>query len=376
MAKKGRRANGEGSIFYLEKKKLWCAEVSLGTTLEGKSKRKKLYAKTKAEVIQKKKELEASLTTGTYTEPSTMTFKQYLTSWLEDVYKPTVRPSTFTRNKITINKHIIPTLGSIKLVNLTPLHLQNLYTKLTEEGQAPRSIRNLHFVLHKALDQAVKWSYITRNISDLVDLPKPRKEEVNVLTATQVDQFLKVAEGCWYYALYVTALTTGLRQGELLGLSWDDVDLDKGSITVRRTLNELSGHLSFGEPKTRSGRRTVTLPLFTVKVLREHRKSQLKDGLAGSGLVFTDTQGGAVRSQNMTRRSFKPLLKKAGLPEIRFHDLRHTHATLLLQQEVNPKLVQERLGHSSINITLDTYSHVLPNMQKQVAQRLDVLFGA
>lgn len=233
----------------------------------------------------------------------------------------------------------------------------------------------MHYVLHKALKQAVRWGYITRNPADMVDLPKPHKEEMKVLTIEQVKVLLKAAREDWFYAMYVTALTTGLRQGELLGLQWNDIDLTRGTITVKRTLKELNGKLLIGEPKSKSARRTVTLPIRTITVLSEYQQVQIDRGLTSKGFVFTDRRGGPVRPQNMLKRSFKPLLMKTGLPNIRFHDLRHTHATILLQQEVNPKLVQERLGHSSISLTLDTYSHVLPNMQWGVASKLNEVFA-
>lgn len=373
-ATRTRREKGEGSIFFMEAKNLWCASINLGTDGNGKRKRKVIYAKTKEGLIQKKKDLEASIATGTLVTDTKTTVRQYLTSWLEDVYKATVRPSTYVRNKGLVINHIIPALGNVALSKLAPLQLQKLYGAKLNEGQSPRSIRNMHFVLHKALDQALRWGYVNRNVADMVDLPKPSKKEMQVLTLQQVETFLQTAKDDWYYPLYVTAVTTGLRQGELLGLQWEDLDLRKGTLTVKRALKELNGKLLVGEPKSKSARRTVTLPTKTVEVLKQHRKEQLQHGLMGTGYVFTDTQSGAVYPQNMMRRSFKPLLKKAGVPVIRFHDLRHTHATILLQQDVNPKLVQERLGHTTINLTLDTYSHVLPNMQRGVAEKLNALF--
>lgn len=372
--KAGRRAKGEGSIFYREDKKLWTLNVTVGYESNGKQKRKTLYAKTQDELIQKKRELEASIVTGNYVEPNKTTVAQYLESWLTDAYKATVRPSTYIRNEGIIRNHVIPALGMTALPKLTPLQLQNLYGLKLAQGQSPRSIRNMHFVIHKALKQAARWGYVVRNVADLVDLPKVHRQEVTVLSPEQIARFIREAKEERYYPLYVMALTTGLRQGELLGLQWSDCDLDAGTVMVRRTLKELNGRMILGEPKSKNARRTVMLPKGTILVMREHRKAQLERGFIGAQYVFTDRNGGPVRPQNMVRRSFHPLLRQLGLPEIRFHDLRHSHATLLLQQGVNPKLVQERLGHSTINLTLDTYSHVLPNMQDQVAARINELY--
>lgn len=371
-ATKTRREKGEGSIFFMEAKNLWCASINLGTDGNGKRRRKVIYAKTKEELIQKKKDL--SIATGTLVTDTKTTVRQYLTFCLEDVYKATVRPSTYVRNKGLVINHLIPALGNVALSKLVPLQLQKLYGAKLNEEQSRRSIRNMHFVLHKALDQALRWGYVNRNVADMVDLPKPNNKEMQVLTLQQVETFLQTAKDDWYYPLYVTAVKTGLRQGELLGLQWEDLDLRKGTLTVKRTIKEQNGKLLVGEPKSKSARRTVTLPKKTVEVLKQHRKEQLQRGLMGTGYVFTDTQGGAVYPQNMMRRSFKPLLKKAGYPLFGSHGLRHTHATILLQQDVNPKLVQERLGHSTIYLTLDTKSHVLLNMQREEADKLNAVF--
>lgn len=368
-----RRGNGEGSIYFREDKGLWCVSITVGFDETGKQKRKVIYSKDHDEVLKKKQEIENSINTGNFIEPTKMTVSEYINQWMQ-IYKNSVRLSTYVRNNSVIKKHVFSSIGYIQLSKLTPIQLQFLYNTKIQEGQSPRSVRNLHFVLHKAFAQAVKWGYLSKNVADLIDLPKPQKEEIKVLSKEESELFLNAAKNDWYYPLYVTALTTGMRQGELVGLKWSDIDLENGTIAVQRTIKELNGKLLIGEPKSKNARRTVTLPQNTIRVLKEHKKNQFENGYTGTGYVFTDTKGNLIRVQNMVRRSFKEILKKAGLPDIRFHDLRHTHATLLLQQGVNPKLVQERLGHSSISLTLDTYSHVLPNMQKQVAEELDRIF--
>ena len=205
-----------------------------------------------------------------------------------------------------------------------------------------------------------------------MERPRVPRKEFRVLDADEARRLLEAAKGDRLEALLVLALTTGMRQGELLGLQWEDVDLKNGTIYVRRTLLEVDGRLTTGE--TKSGRnRRLDLPEIAVEALREHRKRMMAEGHPGPW-VFCDTKGGPIRKNNLIRRWFKPLLEKAGLPEIRFHDLRHTAATLLLTLGVHPKVVQERLGHSQISVTLDTYSHVLPSLQKQAASKLDAMF--
>jgi integrase len=265
------------------------------------------------------------------------------------------------------------------LAKLTPQQIAACYGDLLAKGLAPRTVQYAHAVLHRALDQAVRWNLIVRNPTDAVDAPRPQRKEIAVLNAEQAQRFLDAAKGDRLHALYVLALMTGMRQGELLGLRWQDVDLGAGSVSVRRTLVRTSQGWSWAEPKTAKGRRTVALPAIAVEALRQHRIKQLEERLrAGSiwddhDLVFPNHTGKPLERQNVVKRSFRPLLNRAGLPANR---LRHSAATLLLLLGEHPKVVQERLGHSTIGVTMDTYSHVLPDMQRKAADRLDTLFAA
>jgi integrase len=230
-----------------------------------------------------------------------------------------------------------------------------------------------HAVLRRSLKQALKWGLIQRNPCDAVDAPRVAKREISPLTAQQVQVFLKAAKRDRLYALYVTAIATGLRQGELFALRWSDVDLKRRVISVRYTLVETSSERFLAEPKSAKSRRQVDVPQFAIEALVDHRKRMIAEGLAAFEWVFCDTQGGQLRRSNVIRTSMKPILKRAKLSGVRFHDLRHTSATLLLSQGVHPKIVQERLGHSQISLTLDTYSHMLPTMQLEAAGKLDRL---
>ncbi|MBT9260205.1 MAG: site-specific integrase [Clostridiales bacterium] len=242
------------------------------------------------------------------------------------------------------------------------------------------TVRIIHAILHKALAQGVKWGLSARNPAEAVDRPRIQRREMPTLSAAEVHAFLAAAKEDRLYALYVLAITTGMRQGELLGLRWGDVDLKAGRLYVRRQLVWLRNvEPTLSEPKTAKGRRTVELPGLAVEALRQHRKQQAKERLlAGPAwrdqdLVFTTQLGTPIHPSNLRTRSFQPLLKKAGLPLIRFHDLRHTHASLLLAAGVHPKLVQERLGHATVGITLDVYSHTTPSLHRQVAGILEDL---
>ena len=265
-----------------------------------------------------------------------------------------------------MNKHVIPALGNVKLAKLTPAHLQGFYRTKLDAGLSPRTVQYLHVVLHRALKQALRWSFVTRNVAEAVDPPKVHKKEVTPLSPEQTRVFLKAASeaGDRLEALYVLAIHTGMRQGELLALKWEDVDLDAGVLRVKGT-------------KTARSRRTVKLSETALKALGSHLTRQLGEiDRVGSmwrenGLVFATAIGTPLNRHNLTQRSFKPLLDRAGLPRIRFHDLRHTCATILLSQGVHAKFVQELLGHATIAITLDTYSHVLPGMGGATAEAMD-----
>jgi integrase len=370
---RARRGRGEGSIFQRDDG-LWVGRISLGYDAQGKRMQKTVYGKTKAEVQEKLEKLKQDPTTGLPQDIEKLTVATYMTRWLEDTAKLTIRETTYASYEIIIRLHITPEIGHLRLNKLTPAHLQQLYARKLEE-LSPRTVQIIHAILHRALKQAHRWDMVQQNVATAVDRPQAQKKEMQFLTPEQVEQFWQVAEQDRLYALYVLAATTGMRQGELLGLQWPDIDLAQATLSVKRSLINISGTPTTGEPKSAAGRRAITLPELAVQALRDHRKRMLAEGLTASLWVFCDTQGGPIQKRNLVRRSFKPLLKKAGLPDIRFHDLRHTAATLLLAKGVHPKVVQERLGHSSVNLTLDTYSHLMPALQRDAADKLDELFG-
>jgi integrase len=372
MAKK--RGNGEGSISR-RKSGGWTAQYTVHTP-EGR-KRRTLYGKTRQDVAAKLTRALSDRENGLDFDAGSLTVGEHLERWLMGSVKGAVRQGTFQRYEQLVRLHIAPALGRLKLKALTPVRVQGLYQNRLDSGLSPATVQKIHVVLHRALEQAVVWSLVQRNAADAVEAPRPTPKEIQPLDSQQVKALLEATQGNPLEALYALAVSTGLRQGELLALRWDDVDLEGGLVRVRRTLLRNRGHLLVGEPKTKKSRRTVRLTGTTIAALRAHLARQvdwmerLGDLYEDNGLVFTTERGTLINPTNLRKRSFIPLLQRAGLAQIRFHDLRHTCATLLLSANVNPKIVSEMLGHATIAITLDTYSHVLPTMQEGAIQALE-----
>ena len=370
----GKRGNGEGSI-YRRKDGRWVGQYLV--YLPTGPKYRYIYGKTRKDVSAKLTRAMADRDKGLVFEDENLTLSDFLETWLSDCVKGTIRVSTFERYASIVQIHISPALGRLRLKALNPAHVQSFYRDRLDSGLSPATVQKIHIVLHKALKQAVKWSLIPRNVTAAVTAPRPTPQEMQPLSADEVRRFLQSARDEPLEALYVLAIHTGMRQGELLALKWNDVDLEAGTVSVRRTLSRERGHYQLGEPKTKKSRRTVKLTGAAVDALREHLARQMEDMerlgdlYKDQGLVFTSQTGSILNPSNLRQRSFNKLLKEAKLPQMRFHDLRHTCATLLLSRNVHPKIVQEMLGHANVAITLDTYSHVLPGMGDQAASAME-----
>jgi integrase len=364
-----KRGNNEGSIYeHVRKgKKVGYRGAYTVRTAEG-PKRRYVSGKTREEVRRKLAKAMAERDGGLIFDAGNLTVGDYLDRWLSDSVRGTVRVSTYERHNGICRTHLKPTLGHIKLKSLAPTHVRGLHREKLDAGLASATVRKIHSTLHKALSQAVSDGLIPRNAAN-VKAPRPDPEE------------MQAAHGDRLKALYVLAITTGLRRGELLGLRWRDVDLDHGVLRVGRALVREGGRYRLGETKTKRGHRSIRLTSQAVSTLGAHRKRQLEERIRLAGLyedhdlIFATQKGTPLNPENLVKRSFKPLLQRAGLPEIRFHDLRHTCATLLLGRGVHPKLVQELLGHATIAMTLDTYSHFLPSMGDQTARAMEDTLG-
>jgi integrase len=323
---------------------------------------------------------------GAYVKPQRTSLGEYLTHWVESYAAMHTSPRTVEGYRAIVNRYLVPALGGIPLCELQPQHLEKYYGDALAHGRldgkgglSTRTILHHHRVLSQALSHAVKQGVLVRNVADAVVSPRPGRSQMATLSSADVPRFLDAAQKTPYYVLFYTALYTGMRRGELLGLRWCDIDLGKASISVVQTLYRLSGgEFVIKEPKSPHSRRLVALSPSVAELLRRHYTEEetgrilLGKTLAGDDLVFAHPDGGPLDPSTVTH-AFGKLIKKVGLPHIRFHDLRHTHATLMLKGGVHPKIVSERLGHANIGITLDTYSHVVPGLQEAAALRFDAL---
>jgi len=375
-----RRGANEGTIRE-RKDGRWEARVVL-TRPDGRRTRRSLLGRTRAEVRDK---LQAALRAEAAGLPSVgerLTVGSFLATWLHDAVRATVRPKTYESYASIVRIHLQPGIGRFPLARLTPQQVQAFLNAEAASGLAPRTVAYIRAVLRQALRQAERWGMVSRNVARLVEPPRVPRREVRPFSPDQARQFVDAIQGDRLEALYLVALGLGLRQGEILGLAWDDIDLVAGTLTVRHALQRVNGKLELVEPKSTTSHRVVALPAFVAEGLRAHRTRQRTERLiAGSrwhndqrGLVFTTSVGTPMDGIAVTRR-FQALLATAGLPRQRFHDLRHACASLLLAQGVAPRVVMETLGHSQISLTLNTYSHVIPALGRAAAEQMDLVLG-
>jgi integrase len=369
------RTSGEGNIRH-RKDGRWEGRY-YATAEDGHSVRRSVFGATDKDVV---KALRVALTARDDGKPAphgSETVGSFLMTWLDGA-RPTIRPGTWRRYEQLTRLYLVPGLGRVRLVALGPQHVSKLYRDLLAGGMTPATTHYVHRTLRRALGQAERWKLVTSNAAAVVTPPRPEPREMHTLTAEQVRRLLDAAPDR-DRPLYLLAVSTGMRLGELLGLRWADVDLDCGSLRVVATLRHLSGEAAtFAPPKTARSRRRVELSASVVAALSAHKVATIEERWRSGqlwqdhDLVFPNLLG-RPRGPSNVSRELHPLLERAGLPRIRFHDLRHTAATLMLGRGVHPKLVSDMLGHASVGITLDTYSHSLPSMHREAAQVMEAL---
>jgi integrase len=358
----------------------------LDTSLPGQRRRQKSKGgyRTKRDALAALNEAQSALQRGIYVEPSKLSVETFLLDhWLPAV-ESGLRKSTLQGYRSAISNYVLPRLGETRLQAVTPDQLNAFYGELLKTGRkdgksglSPKTIHNIHVMLHKALHDAVRWSYLPRNVAQFSDPPKQTSsgKAMRTWTPDELRSFLEYVGNDPYYAAWVLAASTGMRRGEVLGLRWQDIDFDRRRLAIRQTIISVDYRVETSEPKTARGRRSVALDSGTVTALRAHRAAQnqeklkLGEAYQDLGLVFCRADGTPVHPDRFTQM-FDKHVKDSGLPRIRLHDLRHTHATLALAAGIHPKVVSERLGHSTVAFTMDVYSHAIPSMEAEAAETI------
>ena len=380
MGSKG--SPGEASIFRAKDGR-WHGWITVGVRTNGKPDRRHRTAKTRNEVVRKIRELEVRRETGTITAVNSDTVEAWFRHWLTNIAARRVRPRTLESYESMIRMHITPYLGGQRLDRLQPEHLEELYNALIEKGLSPTSVLRVHRIISRALKVAMQRQRIHRNVATLVDPPAQRRSEVaTALTLEEATAVLHEARGLRDEARWTVALALGLRQSEALALQWKDIDLLNGTLAVRRTLHRVNGKgLVYEPPKTPRSLRTLALPIPLVRALHEHKARQTGERMLAADewhdedLVFAQPNGRPI-DKKADYDAWRNLLKSAGVRHVRLHDGRHTAATLLLSEGVHPRVVMELLGHSQMRTTMDIYSHVMPALAREAADRMGaVLLG-
>ncbi len=367
----GRRTNGDGSVF-----KRSDGRIVASALFEGKKIVK--YGKTEREAWDKLQKALNDLKQGYRIATSKLTVKEYLENWLENAHRLELRPSSIQKYRGVLRNHINPAIGHLKLSSLTRQHVQSLYAEKTDAGLSPKTVKVIHALLNCALKDAVRDGLLVHNVCEYTTLPRMDVYEAHPFTQEECQRLIDVARTGHLWPLLLVAIVTGARRGELLALRWDDIDMATGVVRLHRTADRLAG-LGWveNETKTVHGMRSVQLPQVAINALVEQRtyieELSRSPFWRDRRLVFPGRFGNYLDGSKLLRR-LKALLVQAGLPLARFHDLRHSTATLLLASGVNPKVVQELLGHSNISVTLGMYGHVLPNMQKDVRDKMEDMF--
>lgn len=388
-----KRANGEGTMSRRKdqagKTIGWRAAVTIGENPDGTQNRRWVSGKTQGEVQEKMRALQADLHRGLLADTDRMTVAEFLTQWIEHKEREGIKPNTVQSYRDTVRRYITPHLGRIKLEKLRPLDIEHLLVKLRQDGKSASMAAYTLRVLKMGLQQGVRWQMLPRNVADAVKPPKVERQEMHVWDKKQVAAFLRATEEHPLHAAFYLALMTGMRRGELVGLKWEDVDFKRARLTVRNNLVEVIGdgvpgkqrlgkatqssvRIEVSTPKSKASRRTILLSKGTVEKLKgqQAKQREWRTAAAGAwneqGFVFTTVTGDLIRPDALAKL-YDRLVEQAGVPRIRFHDMRHTAASLMISQGIPPKTVSERLGHSDVAFTLRTYTHLYDEQRQEAA---------
>lgn len=371
-----RRSNGDGGVYRRASDGRWVALLDLGPDGAGRRRRKALYGVTRREVVGKLRDAQQRVAAGAPAADSRALLGPFLTRWSSDgLASANLKATTLDNYECVTRTHLVPRLGHLRLDQLAPSHIERVLADLREQGLSDSTRRLVYTVLRRGLDYAMRDGLVRRNVAAAVPRPTVAHRDAAVLTPGQAQAFLETARGDRLFALYAVAVAAGVRRGEALALRWSDVDLDAGTLRVSRTLSRTSQGLAFTEPKSARSRRTIPLPAALIGELRAHRTRQVAERLAAGslwqehGLVFPSVTGTPMDPRNAAR-AFTAAAGRAGLTGVGLHTLRHTCASLLLAQGVHPRVVMETLGHSGISITMDVYAHVMPQQQREAAERM------
>ncbi|WP_163554270.1 tyrosine-type recombinase/integrase [Candidatus Frankia alpina] len=376
---KRRRSQGESALFQRSSDGMWVGRLDLGWE-GGKRVRKTVYAKTEKECRQKLDKVKRAAELGVNVTAERRTTAVWLGEWLEIKEGDGTRASTLRAYRWLINTHIIPVIGRVQLGKLTPLDVRRLVSTARKAGLSAGSVRHVHSLIRNSLAEAERLDLVARNVAKAVKAPPVPHREVRALRPEEARRLVEVLRGERLEAVFACGLMLGLRRGEILGLRWTDVDLGGATLHVRQTLQRVDGSLRFVPAKTDRSHRKLPIPPRLVTILRRHRATQtaertgLGDAWTETGLVFTSSVGTPLEPRNVNRR-FEVLRRQADLPWLRLHDLRHAFASMLFAEGVPARTVMELLGHSTIQLTMNTYTHVMPETQRDAVDRLDRIFG-
>ncbi|OAA21855.1 site-specific recombinase XerD [Frankia sp. EI5c] len=377
--RKRRRSQGEGALFQRASDGLWVGRADLGW-VDGKRSRKTVYGKTEKECREKLTKVQRAAELGVNVTAERRTVAVWLGEWLDIKEGDGTRASTLRAYRWLINTHIVPVIGRVQLDKLTPLDVRRLVASAKKSGLSAGSVRHVHSLIRNALAEAERLDLVARNVAKAVKAPPTPHREVRALRPEEARRLVEVLRGERLEAVFACGLMLGLRRGEILGLRWSDVDLDGATLHVRQTLQRVDGSLMFVPAKTERSHRRLPIPPKLMAILRRHRATQtaertgLGDAWTETGLVFTSSIGTPLEPRNVNRR-FDVLRRQAGLPWLRLHDLRHAFASMLFAEGVPARTVMELLGHSTIQLTMNTYTHVMPETRRDAVGRLDRIFS-